>query len=187
MTQLQAQNKFAQNALKYGFSLYGPAPTGQTLIYYAGDDGTYKKGYPRQGARFTNNGDGTITDNATGLTWIADPGALGGVWGSSVSPTWWQWSAGIGACLELEFAGKSDWRMPNIKELSSIVDHGRESTPLIDTDFFTCQDDFYWSSTTFRGSPTNKRYVNFNSGNNSYAGASTYHYVRPVRGGYPVG
>ena len=52
----------------------GLPKTGQTVQYTSGDDGTYEMGW--SGTRFTANGDGTITDNATGLMWVANPSAV---------------------------------------------------------------------------------------------------------------
>jgi len=49
---------------------------GQTTENQAGDDGTYEKGYAPT-PRFVSLGNGTIRDNATGLTWVADPSAIG--------------------------------------------------------------------------------------------------------------
>jgi len=96
------------------------------------------------------NGDGTVTDHATGLLWQrSDSGA-----GSS-------WQDALAYCEGLELAGRSDWRLPNAKELQSIVDYSRSpettSSAAIDP-LFSCTlisnedlvDDypFYWSSTT---------------------------------------
>lgn len=46
--------------------------TGQTMSYAAGDDGTFRAGNPRL-TRFINNGNGTVSDRATGLTWVKQP------------------------------------------------------------------------------------------------------------------
>jgi len=176
MSQLTAYDKFLQQALKYGFSLFGLPPTGQTTVYQSGDDGSYKKGYPKIGVRFTDNGDGTITDNATGLMWVASPtaAAVGGTY---------LWAAAITACEGLTYATYSDWRLPNVKELQSIVDYGT-SPPPIDTTFFTeCQSSLYWSSTTFAPFSGFAWYVNFSNGYVSLDGRGRGYYVRPVRGG----
>ncbi len=50
--------------------------TGQTTSYYAGDDGDFEMGVTWPGPRFTNNGNGTITDNLTGLIWLRDANCL---------------------------------------------------------------------------------------------------------------
>ena len=50
----------------------GVPKTGQTTFYATGDDGDLEKGVPWPSPRFTDNGNGTVTDNLTGLTWLED-------------------------------------------------------------------------------------------------------------------
>jgi hypothetical protein len=153
----------------------GLPKTGQTASYQAADDGDYEKGW--SGTRFTNNGDGTITDNATGLMWIANPAAnppnIGGTY---------TWSNAITTCENLTYAGYSDWRLPNVKELQSIVDYSKVN-PSIDTDFFTSQSDLYWSSTTNASNTSNAWYAYFDFGYVFSYGKINASYIRPVRGG----
>lgn len=118
--------------------------TGQVYSYYPGDDGQYQKGVPPQGDRFTDNGDGTVTDNLTGLMWVKDPAQLPGF----SSPMYWY--DALNACENLVFAGYDDWRLPNINELLSIIDHSRFD-PAFDPLFFVPFPDTwtpYWSSTS---------------------------------------
>jgi hypothetical protein len=72
---------------------------------------------------FIDNGDGTITDRATGLTWLrSDSGAFNaGPYGDGSL----NWGEALGWCEGLEYAGYGDWRLPNAKELQSIVDYTR--------------------------------------------------------------
>ena len=57
---------------------YAPVPkTGQTTAYAAGDDGTLQKGVASPTPRFTDHGNGTVTDNLTGLIWTKDANAFG--------------------------------------------------------------------------------------------------------------
>ena len=117
---------------------YGLPKTGQTASYYEGDDGYYKKGAPASGPRFTDNKDGTITDNATGLMWVqsgyADantfpftPYTANGLWRK------YTWQNAVFYCNQLNdkthfppngYLGYSDWRLPNINELRSIINYG---------------------------------------------------------------
>jgi hypothetical protein len=105
---------------------------------------------------FVDNGDGTITDNATGLMWSqADSGS---------GLNWEQALAWVQAKNAENYLGHDDWRLPNAKELQSIVDYSRSSdttaSAAIDP-LFTCtqvtnsngQADygFYWTSTTHVG------------------------------------
>ncbi|QRN86382.1 DUF1566 domain-containing protein [Clostridia bacterium] len=63
---------------------------------------------------FVDNGDGTITDLATGLTWQQNDSGYGMDWG-----------AALDYAENLDYAGYDDWRLPNAKELQSIVDYTR--------------------------------------------------------------
>ena len=92
---------------------------------------------------FVDNGDGTVTDLATGLMWQQ---------GDSVATQ--NWEQALAYAEGLELAGYRDWRLPNAKELQSIVDYTRAplvtGTAAIDTNFFdvTETESFYWTSTT---------------------------------------
>lgn len=63
---------------------------------------------------FADNGDGTVTDNATGLMWMQTDSGEG-----------MNWEGALGYCESLDDAGHDDWRLPNAKELQSIVDYSR--------------------------------------------------------------
>ncbi len=99
---------------------------------------------------YVDNGDGTITDNATGFMWMKNDNGAGVLWENALS-----YAEGF------EYAGYTDWRLPNAKELQSIVDYARSpattSSAAIDT-VFNCTPisneagetdyPFYWTSTT---------------------------------------
>ena len=85
--------------------------------------------------QFTDNSDGTITDNLTDLNWIQIP--------STDSLTW---EEALIYAEELAFNNSTNWRLPNIKELQSINEVGI-SNPSINTSFFTVSSNQkYWSS-----------------------------------------
>jgi len=111
-----------------------------------GQDGAYSTGCPRTGeARFVDNLDGTVTDNCTGLMWqqfTADV-ARDGFLDEFDSVTW---------CETLDFADNDDWRLPNINELQSLVDHG-EYNPATDPIFGMTKlnSTGYWTSTSQQG------------------------------------
>ena len=178
-------NKFVENALKYGFSLWGLPKTGQTTSYRTGDDGDLKKGYPKEPPRFKDNGDGTITDNATGLMWVKDPSQLGGVWGTPGNPSDMTWNNAIDNCLALDYAGHNDWRLPNVVELMSIR-RWLHSGPTWDPIYFpNSQLDYYWTATQCLEQAGYKWGVR---GNDGYPGGRIYtaeDFVRPVRLGVP--
>lgn len=181
MSLLTAYDKFIQQALKYGFSLYGTPPTGQTVVYDPGDDGTTQKGYPRTGPRFTDNGDGTVTDNATGLMWAQDADEAGCNMGTPK-----RWEDAIMWSIPLNFAGHSDWRIPNIFELNSIYDMSK-ANPAIDTAIFpNTGPDNYWSSTTYHSVTANAWMVLGSAGATANAHKDLERWVRVVRGGVPL-
>lgn len=100
---------------------------------------------------FQNNGDGTVSDNATGLTWQqADDGVTR------------NWQEALENCETLALAGYTDWRLPNVKELQSIVDYTRND-PALDTRVFTQTDSdgWFWSSTTHGDGVDNAAYICF--------------------------
>ena len=122
-------------------------------------------------AAFVDNGDGTITDTITGLMWQKQDD------GSSRN-----WLSAISYCEGLSFAGYDDWRLPNIKELDSIVDLARFN-PAIDSVFSNTKW-YYWSSTTDANTSTLARHMHFRSGADGSSGKTANEfYVRAVRGG----
>ena len=116
------------------------------------------RGNPEYGKNnFIDNGDGTISDNATGLMWQkADDGNSR------------DWESSLEYAENLELAGHTDWRLPNAKELQSIVDYSRSpqatNSPAIDPIFDTSEIlypdgsaghyPFYWTGTTHLDGPT---------------------------------
>lgn len=73
--------------------------------------------------RFTDNGNGTVSDTLTGLTWMRCP--LGQTWdGGSCNGevTTLDWQGALQTADAQVFAGFADWRLPNLKELSSVVE-----------------------------------------------------------------
>ena len=97
---------------------------------------------------FTDNGNGTVTDNCTSLTWQKCPrGQNPSTCAGTVSTI--KWTNALSYCQGLSLAG-TGWRMPNFKELQSIVNYQLSTT--IDTTIFPMTEgdalDRYWSSTT---------------------------------------
>ena len=158
--------------------------TGQVTSYRTGDDGDLEVGWPGA-TRFVDNGDGTVYDRATGLTWVKEPGAIGGAFGTPGAPTAMLWNDAIDNCLGLTYAGHSDWRLPNIIELHSIYNFASSSAPFAYSAFPVHEENAYWSSTTRRTDTSRARYLQFTgAGISSYSTKATTSYpVRPVRGG----
>jgi len=175
--------------------LGAPVPkTGQTELYATGDDGDLEKGIAWPNPRFTDNGNGTVTDNLTGLIWLknANCSSFGAPesWADALSDCNGL-SAGYCGLTDGSIAG--DWRLPNRSELNSLVDVAYYNPALSNTagtgqwspgnPFTNVQSNFYWSSSTFA-------YVTgYAWGVSMYYGVvissnKTYsYYVWPVRGG----
>lgn len=100
--------------------------------------------------RFSVNSDGTVKDNQTGLIWMRC--VLGQVWnGSSCdgNASFLNWQDSLSQAENLVFSGKNDWRLPNIKELTSIVEFSCYKPAINLTVFSSGQiDSNYWSATT---------------------------------------
>ncbi len=164
----------------YGAGSANPAPapvrkTGQTASYRAGDDGDLEPGAPWPSPRFVNNGDGTVTDNLTGLMWLQNASAFG----------FKDWNTAIDTCDGLVFADYDDWRLPSLAELESLVDFS-QSQPIVPAGhpFTGVQSSYYWSGTTYAADTNRAWYVYFYSSGNVFAdGKTDTWYIWPVRGG----
>ncbi|MDM8537223.1 chitobiase/beta-hexosaminidase C-terminal domain-containing protein [Desulfobacterales bacterium HSG17] len=119
-----------------------------------------------------NNSDGTITDTATGLMWQQA--------GSDINMTW---ENALAYCENLSTSGHDDWRLPDLKELASIVDLTQHS-PAINTEYFSNTEVLiYWLSSTHVRYTDHARCMNFDNGYGSYGSKTSSRYVRAVRGG----
>ena len=183
--------------------------TGQTTSYGAGSDGDLQKGVA-QG--YVDNGDGTITDTRTGLTWEkkSDDGTIHDkddvytlgltippytMNGTAVTTFLAQLNAGSG------FAGHTDWRLPNLTELESIRNLGAVS-PAVASVFnnncgassggnpgctvTTCSCTLpasYWTSSTYAGPAEFAWQVRFGDGTVDSEFKDIDSSVRAVRGG----
>lgn len=159
--------------------------TGQTTSYATGDDGDVQAGNPRA-TRFVDNGNGTISDRATGLQWVQDPSQITG-FGTPGTPTAMAWEncrLAVVAMNAATYAGFADWRMPNILEAISLVQ--MDATPLIISPLFTnAAGSPYWTSTAYRGLGSYRLRISLAAGTMGVAHDSieVSYYIRPVRGG----
>lgn len=181
----------------------GVPKTGQTSAYGPGSDGDLQKGAARS---FTDNGDGTITDNLTGLMWEkkGDDGTIHDkdntyTWGLTSSPYTMNGTMVTTFLAGLNggggFAGHTDWRIPNITELQSIANY-QNAAPLVSSEFntscattctvTTCsctQSNTYWSSSTSPDAADNAWFVSFSNGFVLNDPKSSSLSARAVRGG----
>ena len=160
--------------------------TGQTISYVAGDDGALKKGAAWPSPRFTDNGDQTVTDNLTGLIWTKDGNAPGPAACGTATYKSWQGALDYVTCLNTNsYLGKNRWRLPNRKELTSLINWGQafQATWLNSQVFSGVQGRYYWSSSTDVSSTGNAWSVGMGfSSVNSY-GKVYDSYVWPVHAG----
>lgn len=181
-----------------------PVPkTGQTTMYMTSDDGALQKGVSLS-SRFADNGDGTVTDNLTGLIWLKK-GDCDSFYSGDTTDTTRSWADAISAVNKLAngYCGLTDasqagnWRLPNVKELQSLIDYGQGGNynPAIPQNspfyhFGTYPD--YWSSTStmvggFSFVPMPETYawcVNFvDGGTVKYFDKTGSHAIIAVRGG----
>ena len=119
--------------------------TGITWSQATGDDGDLQIGVEWPEPRFTDNEDGTVTDNLTLLMWTKDADVNGAM-------TWYEALDFVASLNDQQYLGFSDWRLPNRMELRSIVDHSRGSPalaaghPFVNVRGWWGQG--YWTSTT---------------------------------------
>jgi hypothetical protein len=179
--------------------------TGQSTPYGAGSDGYVQAGAARS---YSDNGDGTITDNNTGLMWEKKDDS-GGIHDKDNAYTWSVGTDDLDGTIATVFlatlnagsgfAGYSDWRIPNLLELGSIIDY-EVFDPSVDPAFHRsatcagCSDVMLancsctdptdtWSSSSVSNFPNNAWHVDFHSGLIIVGVKSSTRRVRAVRGG----
>ena len=159
----------------YGFPFGQPMDCAGT-----GQDGEIQSGVPWPDPRFTDNGDGTVTDNLTKLVWLKNGNPFG-------TRTWDQalmdcnsLASGSYGLTDGSIAG--DWRLPNIVELRSLEDYG-EHTPAIPSGhpFTNLRSSLCWSSTTVASAPSLARFLFVGIGSCVWDHKSVLMGVWPVR------
>jgi hypothetical protein len=121
-------------------------------------------------AHFTDNGNGTITDNLTNL-----------VWQKTLNQTALTWEDALKYAENLTFVTASDWRLPNIKELQSLNDESVVKPSMNKTFFPTVGVTKFWSSTSLPNATTKAWYLNTQYGITTYDEKSIANYVICVR------
>lgn len=164
--------------------------SGQTTSYSASGDDADHVAHPRS---YTDNGDGTVTDDVTGLVWqrcaLGRSGATCD--GDTANFTWWE-AAGaedaagnpmaVDACGSSTVAGHSDWRLPTPRELIELANHG-DTWTAIDTAAFPATSSVeYWSSAPVTYDPRWAVSVTYYLGVSMHAEKTGTWFVRCVHG-----
>ena len=188
------------STIAFSASPQAPVPqTGQATSYdatYNSDDGALKKGIPWPTPRFVVS-NGTVTDNLTGLIWLVNgnctdtvggvaktPGTLG--WANALT---WSSNLAAPACGLSDGSVAGNWRLPNIRELRSLVNISQAdaATWLNAQGFSTVMPQLYWTSNTNASTTGQAWSIDFTTGRMDSSGSSNAktfnNYVLPVRGG----
>jgi quinol monooxygenase YgiN len=177
MWPVRGTGRIAQTGLQQCYDASGrPIPCAGT-----GQDGDIKAGVPFPTPRFTDNGDGTVTDNLTGLIWLKNAHRFGTR----------SWDQALRDCHALASGshGLTDgsrpgtWRLPNVNELRSLVDYN-EFGPTLSKGhpFINVQPTLYWSSTTVPSAPNLARFLFIGLGSCVCDHKSVLMCVWPVKG-----
>ncbi len=163
-------------------------------------DGQLGKGVAWPNPRFTDNGDGTVTDNLTGLVWLQNANCFGlKSWTEALAFAQalydgWTGDGSGGDCDLTDGSTVTQWRLPNRRELDSLLAL-QYSNPALSNDagdgkwtsgagstFTGVQSSYYWSSTTYAGNTNSAWSVNLNLGDVFFDNKTTgSYYVWPVR------
>jgi len=173
---------------------YAPVPkTGQIIASEPYDDGHLRSGVAWPNPRFTENGNGTATDNLTGLIWLQRGNCTRFFFLDLTQYNYRTWEEAITACHLLssgycelsDGSQEGDWRLPNRKELDSLIDLGENNPSMPEGHLLspTVTAGDYWSATTRSGLETYAWTVNFASGAISSERIDEVGSVRCVRGG----
>ena len=131
--------------------------------------------------RFTDNGDGTVTDNLTGLIWLQDANCFGD-WTSWTNAQSDASTLGDGSCGLTDSSAAGDWRLPSLKELQSLVDFGQYSPALHSGHPFSRVKPVYWTSTSYVPDPQGAWIVALSIGRVHALFKVDPAYIWPVRG-----
>ncbi len=137
--------------------------------------------------QYMDNGDGTLTDNQSKLTWMRC--SLGQVWSSATctgTPSTLSWQSAQDAAVKLNqqggYAGRNDWRVPQIPELAMIVER-QCSNPRTNIALFPATPASYFWTATVPADPGNAYVLSFGAEGARYKGREEALNVRLVSGG----
>ncbi|MDV7104562.1 DUF1566 domain-containing protein [Vibrio sp. TH_r3] len=183
VTKMLPQNEYEKQELNYGFNWADGHLKAYGDGYYR--DGTSMNNSIPAGVRavrgeegvygvndYVDNADGTVTDRATGFMWSKQDSGYINDDASVRLPddknfgfgrTWVDTLAWVQKMNKANYLGYSDWRLPDAKELQSIVQYGKTMLPATDANTFDLsrKDVYMWTSTTCGDFPDTALYLAF--------------------------
>ena len=133
---------------------------------------------------FVVNANGTVSHTPTGLMWKQCNEGKRGAACATGAASYLTWADALTTARSSNFAGYTDWRLPNKQELESVVDDRCHSPAINDTVFPGTVTDGTWASTTWSVGPASAWIVDFVYGDSAISNKSNDPYVvRLVRGG----
>lgn len=147
-----------------------------------GQDGEIRAGVRWPDPRFTDNYDGTVTDNLSGLVWLKNADPFG----------FTRWHEALEQCNKLcsgqydlsDESQPGDWRLPNIKEIESLVDYNRAGPCLPDgwdKVFVNVRPSSYWTSTSVAKAASEAMFIILGVGPAIFESKEHPFFVWPVR------
>lgn len=133
-------------------------------------------------SRFVDNGDGTVNDEQTGLIWMRC--ALGQNWDGATcigSASTYTWQQALTVAEGNVFGGSDAWRLPNIKELNSIIERACVEPSINQSIFPVTSSSGFWSSSLKADSDDYGWFVSFGNGSSNYTLRYYDGYIRLVR------
>ncbi len=138
-------------------------------------------------SQLQDNGDGTVTDGKTDLMWKQCSEGLEGADCATGAATTHTWDNALQTPSILNasvgFAGYTDWRLPNVKELHSILEEQCSNPAINSSSFPNTVSSNYWTGTAGADNSSGAWHVNFDFGKAYFVNRSNIRYVRLVRGG----
>jgi hypothetical protein len=176
--------------------------TGQTNPEAIGDDGDLKRGVAWPRPRFTDNNDGTVTDNLTGLVWLENANCTTFFSSDTTGQNNRTWSEALtavnsfasGYCGLTDGSIAGDWRVPNVREMHSLIHYDFIGPALPNTvgtghweegdPFTVVHPNSYWSGTSYTANALYAWGVHLSYGSVNVDLKTVSHYVWPVRAGH---
>jgi hypothetical protein len=151
----------------------------------SGQDGEIKAGGQPPDQRFTDNGDGTVLDNVTNLVWLKNANPFGfRVWAEALELCNLLCAGKFGLTDKSE---RGNWRLPNVREIESLVDYNQRGPCLPQGHpFRNLRPSSYWTSTSVTSAPTEAMFIILGVGPSIFDSKEHPFFVWPVRSRFPV-